>query len=206
MLKKSAARPPTCKARQHTEHDQRENAEVKPQHVRLLVPRQAIFGQDSEQFSANGLLCRRVSIVTHLVGVESWWRRRRGTTKCQKMTMDAPPAPLSRSSKPACSVSKESVVYTLEGFNRDVRDGTLASLPCPRFGGIETPSADASRKLHIRLQTSESSLRSVDHVGEDSAGGRGVRPVPKRYFPPSTRIGGLEVMPTPDVRQLSCRA
>jgi len=82
-------------------------------------------------------------------------------------------------------------MYTLEDFNQDPRDGTLASLECPRFGGIETPSADASRKLHIRPQTSESSLRSVDHVGKDSAvGGRGVRPVPKRYFTPSTGFKG----------------
>ena len=196
MLKRSAARPSTCKARQHTEHDQREDAEVEPQHVRLLVPRQAILGQDSEQFSANGLLCRRVSIVTHLVRVERPWRRRRGTTKCQKMTMDAPPAPLSRSSKPACSVSKESVVYTLESFNRNVRDGTLASLPCPRFGGIETPSADASRKLHIRLQTLNLLFDRWIMWEKTPPAGESVRPVPKRYFPPSTGMGGCKAMPT----------
>ena len=153
MLKRSVGKPLSYKAKRHTEHDQREDAEVKLQHVCLPVPRQAILGQDSEQFTANGLLCRFVPILTHLVRVEGWWRSPKDSTRCQKMTMIAPPAPRNRSSTLACSVSKKGAVYTLEDFSQDARDSTLASRGCPRFEGIETPSADASRKLHIRLQT-----------------------------------------------------
>lgn len=107
MLKRSVGKPLNYKAKRHTEHDQREDTEVKLQHMCLLVPRQAILGQDSEQFRANGLFCRRVSILAHLVRVEGMVAKTRGYSGCQKMTMDAPPAPLNRSSKRACSVSKE---------------------------------------------------------------------------------------------------
>ena len=69
MLKRSVDITLSYEARRRTKHDQREDAEVELQHVCLLVPRQAILGQDSEQFIANGLLCRCVSILTHLVSV-----------------------------------------------------------------------------------------------------------------------------------------
>lgn len=140
------------RAKRHTEHDQREDAEVKLQHVCLPVPRQAILGQDSEQFTANGLLCRFVPILTHLVRVEGWWRSPKDSTRCQKMTMIAPPAPRNRSSTLACSVSKKGAVYTRRLQSRCSRE-----YPCePWMSAIRrhrNPSADASRKLHIRLQT-----------------------------------------------------
>ena len=138
MLRRSVDKPLSQRAKRHTEHDQREDAEVKLQHVCLPVPRQAILGQDSEQFTANGLLCRFVPILTHLVRVEVWWRSPKDSTSVKKITINAPPTPLNRSSKPARSVSKKGAVYTLEDFSQDARDGILASLGCPRFGGIET--------------------------------------------------------------------
>jgi hypothetical protein len=53
-------------------------------------------------------------------------------------------------SEPA-ACQKKGAVYTLEdSFNQDGQDGN----PCePRVADTANPSADASRKLHIRLQT-----------------------------------------------------
>ena len=98
---------------------------MKLQHVCLLIPWQAIFGQDGEQFIANGLLRRCVSILTHLERVEGIVARTRKYNVCQKMTMDTPPAPLNKSSKRACSVSKmKGAVYTpSRNFNQDGPDG-----------------------------------------------------------------------------------
>ena len=84
MLRRSVDKPLSQRAKRHTEHDQREDAEVKLQHVCLFVPRQAILGQDSEQFTANGLLCRFVPILTHLVRVEGWWQSPKDSARCQK--------------------------------------------------------------------------------------------------------------------------
>lgn len=151
MLKRSVDITLSYEARRRTKHDQREDAEVELQHVCLLVPRQAILGQDSEQLVANGLLCRCVSIMTHLVRVEDWWRSPKDKATVKKMTMKSPPTPLNGSLKRGCSVSKKGAVYTLEdSFNQDGQDGN----PCePRVADTVNPSADASRKLHIRLQT-----------------------------------------------------
>ena len=138
MLQRSVIKPLSFKAKKHTEHDQREDAEVKLQHVCLLVPRQAIFGQDSEQFTANGLLCRCVSILTHLVGVKGWWQSPEDwwmskdeygcTAGTTQRTIRANPQRVTK--KPHIS-SKTSI--------KCARDGALAGLGCPRFGGFKTP-------------------------------------------------------------------
>ena len=134
-----------CEARRRTEHDQREDAEVKLQHVCLLIPREAILGQDSEQFTSNGLLRRCVSVLAHLECVEGWWRSLERYDKCQKMTIDAPPAPLNKSSKRACSVSKiKGAVYTPS--RTSIKMDKTVTLACPRVADKANPSAERLQK------------------------------------------------------------
>lgn len=56
---------------EHTEHDQRQDAKVKLQHVRLLVPWLAIFGEYGKQFAANSSFGCCFAIVSHVAEAES---------------------------------------------------------------------------------------------------------------------------------------
>lgn len=144
MLRQSADRLLCYEARQRTEHNQREDTEVKLQHVCLLIPRQAIFGQDSEQFTANGLLRRRVSILTHLERVKSWWRRPKRYSGMSNDDYGCTASTTQQIIKASLQRMSQKVPYIpSRNFNQDGQDSTLAS---PRVADKANPSAERLQK------------------------------------------------------------
>ena len=117
----------------------------------FLVPRQAIFGQDGEQFVANGFLCRCVFILTHLVRVGGLVAKIERCGGCQRMTMDAPLASTQQIIK--TKLWRAERVLCIHG---PPRTSSRCLRPVPWVSAIRRhrpPPQNASRKLHIRLQT-----------------------------------------------------
>ena len=81
---------------------------------------------------------------------------------------------------------RKSAVYTLEDFNQDEQDSTLASLDVRDSRAFEPPPQAPPENSTLDSRPLNLLFRSVDHVEGDSVAavaGRSHRPVPKRYFP-----------------------